>query len=128
MPGQALLPPHWSGLRASGVPDHIRSDNRPELTAKRVREWLGHLGVKTLFVEPGSPSENGYIESFNSKLRDELLKVGLFDGLTEAQVLTERWRRHYNTVRPHSSLDYRPPAPGSHPANPWDCRWYRSWG
>lgn len=94
-----------------GVPDHIRSDNGPEFTAKRVRKWLGHLGVKTLFIEPGSPWENGYIESFNGKLRDELLNGELFDTLMEAQVLVERWRTHYNTVRPHSSLGYRPPAP-----------------
>ncbi len=94
-----------------GVPDHIRSDNGPEFTAKRVREWLGHLGVKTLFIEPGSPWENGYVESFNGKLRDELLNVELFDTLLEARILVERWRTHYNTVRPHSSLGYRPPAP-----------------
>ena len=94
-----------------GVPDHIRSDNGPEFTAKRVREWLGDLGVKTLLIEPGSPWENGYIESFNSKLTDELLDRELFDTLLEARILVERWRRHYNTVRPHSSLGYRPPAP-----------------
>lgn len=94
-----------------GVPDHIRSDNGPEFTANRVRDWLGHLEVKPLFIEPGSPWENGYIESFNGRLRDELLNAELFDTLLEAQVLVERWRRHYNTVRPHSSLDYRPPAP-----------------
>ena len=94
-----------------GVPDHIRSDNGPEFTAQRVREWLGHLGVKTLFIEPGSPWENGYIESFNGKLRDELLNGEWFDTLLEARVLAERWRTHYNTVRPHSSLGYRPPAP-----------------
>jgi transposase InsO family protein len=81
------------------------------LTAKRVREWSGHPDVKTLFIEPGSPWENGYIESFSGKLRDELLNVELFDTLLEARVLVERWRTHYNTVRPHSSLDYRPPAP-----------------
>jgi len=73
-----------------GVPDHIRSDNGPEFTAKRVRKWLAHLGVKTLFIEPGSPWENGYNESFNGKLRDELLNVELFDTLLEAQVVTER--------------------------------------
>jgi len=94
-----------------GLPDYLRSDNGPEFTAKRVREWLGHLGVKTLFIEPGSPWENGYNESFNGKLRDELLNGELFDTLLEARVLVERWRRHYNTVRPHSSLGYRPPAP-----------------
>jgi len=94
-----------------GVPDHIRSDNGPEFAAIRVREWLGRVGVTTLFIEPGSPWENGYIESFNGKLRDELLNREIFDTLLEAKVLTERWRRDYNTVRPHSSLGYRPPAP-----------------
>ena len=96
-----------------GVPEHIRSDNGPEFTAIRVREWLGRIGVKTLFIEPGSPWENGYIESFNGKLRDELLDREIFDTLLEAKVLTERWRQEYNTVRPHSSLGYRPPAPNA---------------
>jgi len=94
-----------------GVPEHIRSDNGSEFTAKCVREWLGRVGVKTLFIEPGSPWENGYVESFNGKLRDELLEREAFDTLLEAKVLIERWRQHYNTVRPHSSLGYRPPAP-----------------
>jgi len=94
-----------------GVPDHIRSDNGSEFTAKSVREWLGRVGVKTLFIEPGSPWENGYIESFNGKLRDELLEREAFDTLLEAKVLIERWRQHYNTIRPHSALGYRPPAP-----------------
>jgi transposase InsO family protein len=94
-----------------GVPEHIRSDNGPEFTAKAVREWLARLEVKPLFIEPGSPWENGYIESFNGKLRDELLNREVFDTLWEAQVLTERWRREYNQVRPHSALGYRPPAP-----------------
>ena len=94
-----------------GPPDHIRSDNGPEFTAKAVRAWLGRIGVGTLFIEPGSPWENGYNESFNGKLRDELLNGEIFYTLTEAQVLIERWRQHYNTVRPHSSLGYRPPAP-----------------
>ena len=76
-----------------------------------MREWLGRIGVKTLFIEPGSPWENGYCESFNSKLRDELLAGEQFSTLHEAKVLIERWRRHYNAVRPHSSLGYRPPAP-----------------
>ena len=92
-------------------PDYIRSDNGPEFTAKVVRAWLGRIGVKTLFIEPGSPWENGYNESFNGKLRDELLNGEIFYTLKEAQVLIERWRRHYNTIRPHSSLGYRPPAP-----------------
>ena len=94
-----------------GVPAHIRSDNGPEFAARAVRGWLGGLGVKALFIEPGSPWENGYVESFNGKVRDELLNPEIFDTVLEAQVLTERWRRVYNTVRPHSSLDYRPPAP-----------------
>jgi putative transposase len=94
-----------------GVPEHIRSDNGGEFTAGVVRAWLGRVGVKTLFIEPGSPWENGYIESFNGKLRDELLKREIFYTLKEAKVLIERWRRYYNTVRPHSALGYRPPAP-----------------
>ena len=96
-----------------GVPDHIRSDNGSEFTAKRVRAWLGRVGVKTLYIEPGSPWENGYVESFNGKLQDELLAREVFDTLFEAKVLIERWRKNYNTVRPHSSLGYRPPAPES---------------
>jgi len=94
-----------------GVPDHIRSDNGPEFTAKRVRDWLSRLGVKTLFIEPGSPWENGYVESFNGKMRDELLNLERFDTLGEAKVLVERWRHEYNRIRPHSALGYRPPAP-----------------
>ncbi|QDT38360.1 IS2 transposase TnpB [Stratiformator vulcanicus] len=94
-----------------GVPAYIRSDNGPEFTAKAVREWLARVGVKTLFIEPGSPWENGFIESFNGKFRDEFLARERLDTLLEAKVLIERWRRAYNTVRPHSSLGYRPPAP-----------------
>ena len=94
-----------------GIPEHIRSDNGTEFTAKEIRKWLGHLGVKTLFIEPGSPWENGYIESFNGKLRDELLNREIFTTLTEARVLIEEWRMEYNQVRPHSALGYRPPAP-----------------
>lgn len=94
-----------------GPPEHIRSDNGPEFVAIAVREWLGRIGVKTLFIEPGSPWENGYNESFNGKLRDELLNGEIFETLKEAQVLIEAWRRHYNAIRPHSSLGYRPPAP-----------------
>jgi putative transposase len=94
-----------------GIPVYIRSDNGPEFTAKAIRRWLNHVGVETLFIEPGSPWENGYIESFNGKLRDELLNREIFTTLAEAQVLIERWRRDYNQVRPHSSLGYRPPAP-----------------
>jgi putative transposase len=94
-----------------GIPEHIRSDNGPEFTARAVRRWLSRLGVKTLFIEPGSPWENGYIESFNGKLRDELLNREIFTTLEEARVLIEQWRREYNQVRPHSALGYRPPAP-----------------
>ncbi len=93
------------------IPENIRSDNGPEFTAKEVRKWLARLDVKTLFIEPGSPWENGYIESFNGKLRDELLNREIFTTLTEAKVLIEQWRREYNQVCPHSSLGYRPPAP-----------------
>ena len=94
-----------------GAPDYLRSDNGSEFTAELVRDWLGRLGVKTLFIEPGSPWENGYIESFNGKLRDELLNGEIFDTILEARVITERWRKQYNMIRPHSSLAYRPPAP-----------------
>ncbi len=94
-----------------GIPEHIRSDNGPEMTAKIVRSWLANVGAKTLYIEPGSPWENGYCESFNGKLRDELLNGEIFCSLKEAKVLIEQWRHHYNTVRPHSSLGYRPPAP-----------------
>ena len=94
-----------------GLPGYIRSDNGPEFTAKVVRKWLRDLEVDTLFIEPGSPWENGYIESFNGKLRDEKLNGEIFYTLMEAQVLIERWRIEYNTLRPHSSLGYRPPAP-----------------
>jgi len=93
-----------------GIPDYIRSDNGPEFTAKAVRQWLAGLGVKTVFIEPGSPWENGYIESFYGKLRDELLSREVFDTLLEARVLIARWRQDYNWLRPHSSLGYRPPA------------------
>jgi len=94
-----------------GVPNYIRSDNGSEFTAKATREWIGSVGVKTAYIEPSSPWENGYNESFNGKLRDELLNTEIFYTLREAQVLIEQWRRHYNEVRPHSSLGYRPPAP-----------------
>jgi transposase InsO family protein len=94
-----------------GLPEHIRSDNGPEFTAKEVRKWLQRLGVQTLIIEPGSPWENGYIESFNGKLRDEVLNGEIFMTLMESQVVIEQWRREYNEVRPHSSLGYKPPAP-----------------
>jgi len=99
-----------------GIPEHTRSDNGPEFTAKAVRRWLNRVGVKTLFIEPGSPWENGYIESFNGKLRDELLHREIFTTLEEARVLIEQWRREYNQVRPHSSLGYQPPAPEAIPS------------
>ena len=94
-----------------GVPEHLRSDNGSEFTAQAVRDWLKRVGVKTLYIEPGSPWENGYIESFNGKLRDELLNREVFETLLEAKVLIEGWRVEYNTIRPHSALGYRPPAP-----------------
>jgi len=94
-----------------GIPEHIRSDNGPEFTAGAIRAWLNRLGVKTLFIERGSPWENGYVESFNGKLRDELLNREIFMNLAEARILIEEWRKEYNLVRPHSSLNYRPPAP-----------------
>jgi len=94
-----------------GVPGYIRSDNGPEFVAGAVRHWIAAIGARTAFIEPGSPWENGYIESFNARLRDELLNGEIFYTLKEARVLIESWRRHYNAVRPHSSLGYRPPAP-----------------
>jgi len=94
-----------------GVPHHIRSDNGPEFSAKALREWLATVGAKTLYIEPGSPWENGYNESFNGKLRDECLNQEIFYSLKEAPVVIEAWRQEYNRVRPHSSLGYRPPAP-----------------
>jgi len=94
-----------------GVPDYIRSDNGSEFIAKELRKWLKRVGVKTAYIEPGSPWENGYIESFNGKLRDELLNGEIFDTILEARVLTEMWRNHYNKIRPHSSLNFSPPVP-----------------
>ena len=94
-----------------GIPEHIRSDNGLEFTAKAVRNWLNRLSVKTLFIESGSHWENGYIESFNGKLRDELLNREVFITLLEAKILIEQWRKAYNQVCPHSSLGYRPPTP-----------------
>ena len=94
-----------------GLPDYIRSDNGSEFTAKRVRNFISDLGTYPAFIEPGSPWENGYIESFNGKLRDELLNGEIFDTMAEARVLIDSWKAYYNTVRPHSSLDYMPPAP-----------------
>ena len=94
-----------------GVPGHVRSDNGPEFIAKAVRAWIAAVGATTAYIEPGSPWENGYCESFNSKLRDELLDGEVFYSLAEAKVVIESWRRHYNSNRPHSALGYRPPAP-----------------
>ena len=98
-----------------GIPGHIRSDNGPEFVAIAVRTWIDAVGAKTAYIEPGSPWENGYCESFNAKLRDELLDGEIFYSLKEAQTLIEAWRRHYNTARPHSALGYHPPAPESVP-------------
>ena len=118
-----------------GVPDHIRSDNGPEFTAGAVREWLGRVGARTLYIEPGSPWENGYIESFNGKLRDELLDREVFYTLLEVRVLTEQYRQTYNRIRPHSSLGYRPPAPETYLLQtPFPClshqhrEWYKDRG
>jgi len=94
-----------------GTPEYIRSDNGPEFISKAIRKWMKISGVQTLYIESGSPWENGYIESFNGKLRDEFLNLEIFDTLLEAKVLAERWRREYNTFRPHSSLNYKPPVP-----------------
>ena len=94
-----------------GVPGHVRSDNAPEFVAKDVQAWITALGAKTAYIAPGSPWENGYVESFNARLRDELLDGEIFYSLKEAQIVVESWRRHYNAVRPHASLGYRPPAP-----------------
>ena len=102
-----------------GVPEHIRSDNGPEFVAKAVQEWIAAVGAKTAYIAPGSPWENGYCESFNSKLRDELLNGEIFFSLKEAKAIIESWRRHYNEARPHSALGYKPPAPaGLFPERP----------
>jgi len=96
-----------------GVPAYIRSDNGPEFIADAVRQWIKAVGAETAYIEPGSPWENGYCESFNARFRDELLNGEIFYSLREAQIVIEQWRRHYNTKRPHSALGYRPPAPES---------------
>ena len=93
-----------------GVPAYIRSDNGPEFIAEAVRNWIAAVGAQTAYITPGSPWENGYIESFNARLRDELLNGEIFYSLKEAQIIIEQWRNHYNTKRPHSSLGYKPPA------------------
>ena len=100
-----------------GIPENIRSDNGPEFVAKELRQWLAKVGTGTLYIEPGSPWENGYCESFNGKLRDECLNGEIFYSLKEAQVGIEKWRVEYNTKRPHSALGYRPPAPAA--CSPW---------
>jgi transposase InsO family protein len=100
-----------------GVPEHIRSDNGPEFVAKELRSWLAKVGTGTLYIEPGSPWENGFCESFNGKLRDECLNGEIFYSLKEAQIVIEKWRVLYNTLRPHSALGYRPPAPVA--CSPW---------
>jgi transposase InsO family protein len=94
-----------------GMPGHIRSDNGPEFIAKAVQDWITAVGVKTAYIAPGSPWENGYVESFNARLRDELLDGEIFYTLKEAQIIVESWRRHFNAIRPHQSLGYKPPAP-----------------
>ena len=94
-----------------GAPALIRSDNGPEFIAQAVRDWIAAVGTKTAYIEPGSPWENGYCESFNGRFRDELLNGEIFYSLREAQIIIEEWRRHYNTKRPHSALGYRPPEP-----------------
>src|SRR6202789_1353362 len=96
-----------------GTPEHIRSDNGPEFIAEDLRKWLRKVGTGALYIEPGSPWENGYCESFNGKLRDECLNGEIFYSLREAQIVIEKWRVEYNTRRPHSALGYRPPAPGT---------------
>ena len=100
-----------------GIPEHLRSDNGPEFVAEELRTWLAKLGTGTLYIEPGSPWENGYCESFNGKLRDECLNGEIFYSLKEAQVVIEKWRVEYNTKRPHSALGYRPPASAA--SSPW---------
>ena len=103
-----------------GVPGHIRSDNGPEFVAKAVQDWIAAVGARTAYIAPGSPWENGYVESFNARLRDELLDGEIFYTLREAKIVIESWRRHYNAVRPHASLGYKPPAPEVFVPNP--CR------
>jgi len=94
-----------------GPPQYIRSDNGPEFVAQKVRDWIGAVGAKTAYIEPGSPWENGYIESFNARMRNELLDGEIFYTLAEARIIIEQWRQHYIKVRPHSALNYRPPSP-----------------
>jgi hypothetical protein len=99
------------GFVVNGVPEHIRSDNGPGMVAEELHSWLEHMGSKTAYIMPGSPWENDYCESFNGRMRDELLNGEIFYTLKEAQVVIEHWRNHYNTKRSHNALGYRPPAP-----------------
>ena len=96
------------------IPEHIRSDNGPEFVARQLRDWLQGLGTRPLYIEPGSPWENGYCESFNGKLREECLNGEIFYSLKEARIVIEQWRQQYNRIRPHAALGYRPPAPGAY--------------
>lgn len=96
-----------------GVPEYLRSDNGREFIAQKLRQWLSDIGVITTYIEPGSPWENGYCESFNGRMRDEFLNGELFGNLEEASILTQRWVKYYNEIRPHGSLGGRPPAPQS---------------
>ena len=105
-----------------GAPEHIRSDNGPEFIALVVRQWIAAVGAKTAYIEPGSPWENGYVESFNGKLRDELLNIEIFYSLKEAQVLIGAWRKHYNAIRPHGALRWKPPAPENIVMPAWPIR------
>ena len=100
-----------NAMIAHGIPEYIRSDNGPEFVANRLRTWLADIGVKTAYITPGSPWENGYCESFNGTLRNNLLNGEIFYGVQEAQAIVNQWVREYNTIRPHSSLGYKPPAP-----------------
>lgn len=94
-----------------GVPGFIRSDNGPELVAQAVRDWIATVGARTTYIEPGSPWENGDLESLSARLRDELLNGEIFDSVREARIVIEDWRRHFNQIRPHSALGWLPPAP-----------------
>ena len=106
LPAAGLILPHWNDPPLGyGVK---RTDNGPELVAEAVRHWIAAVGARTAFIEPGSPRENDYIESFNARRAPERRDLHT---LKEALVLIESWRRHYNAVRPHGSLGYRPPAP-----------------
>lgn len=116
--GMSVIETLSDAMLMNGIPEHIRSDNGPEMTAKIMRDWLQAVGANTLYIEPGSPWENGYNESFNGKLLDELLNGEIFYSLKEAQVIIEQWRNHYNTRRPHSALGYRPPAPQAYSTKP----------